>query len=639
MRFSQQHTWAIIVVLFATCICYLPMLNNQFTNYSDDVYILKNPLIQHLSLSNLQYIFTSYFDGHYHPLTLLSLMLTYSIAGDSPFLYQLTNLSLHLLNTTLAYLFLYQLTLSSPTLSTSDNKSQIPHYLLPFIVALLFGLHTLHVESVARITERKDMLFSAFLLLSLWQYTRYVQQQQIPNYVWSLAFFLLSLLSKGQAVALAPTLWLIDSYYNRSFRSKQIWTEKIPFFALALLFGILNLFAQRYTGYVWNNVNMPFYEPFVHASYVLTHYLAKNLLPIQLSVFYPYPNAIGEPIPPTMWLYTGIWLLLALFIYRIKYHKLLFFGIIFYLIHIILMIRLLPIADNIMPDRYNYVPSIGLFIMLSWIVQRFYSTNKIKIIYAFLVIYCLLLGALTFWRTQIWHDGKSVWNDALQQYPHVAQLWQNLGDAYLHQQDLSNGVAALQKAIELDPQNMLAYISLSSAMVANGQTNIAQQYLQKACQIPVQGVNNLANRATIFSLLSQRQQAMRDLQIALQQNPYQAKLYFNLALLHLQQGNYTQAQQYLQHVFQLRPMFIIDALLTQGTLSLKQNDLITAQKNAEKCLQLQPNNAKAAQQLAEIHYKIGNFSLSYHFMQQAKQNGATFVRQLEQAILQKNNRN
>lgn len=639
MHFSRQHTWTIIVTLFATCICYLPMLTNQFTNYSDDVYVLKNPLIQHISLSNFQYLFTSYFDGHYHPLTLFSLMLTYGIAGESPFLYQLTNLSLHLFNTALVYLFSYQLIASAPTRSTPDNKPQIPHYLLPFIAALLFGLHTLHVESVARITERKDMLFSAFLLLSLLQYVRYVQQQQTSNYIYSLVFFLFSLLSKGQAVALAPTLWLIDTHYNRSFRSQPIWTEKIPFLVLALLFGILNLFAQRYTGYVWDNINIPFYEPFVHASYVLTHYLAKNLLPIHLSTFYPYPNAVGEPIPPTMWFYTAIWLLLAVFIYQIKHHKLLFFGIIFYLIHIILMIRLLPIADNIMPDRYNYVPSIGLFLMATWIVQHFYSSSKIKFIYTSLTIYCLLLGILTFQRTKIWHDGKSVWNDALQQYPHVAQLWQNLGDAHLHQQDLPNGTIALQKAIELDPQNMLAYISLSSAMIANGQTSTAQQYLQKACQTPVQGVNNLANRATIFSLLSQHQQAIKDLQTALKQNPYQAKLYFNLAVIYLQQRNYTQAQQYLQYVFQLRPMFIINALITQATLSLQQNDLITAKKNTEKCLQLQPQNANATQQLAEIHYKMGNFSLAYYFMQQAKQNGATFAPQLEQAILQKKNPN
>lgn len=512
----QNEKLIIFGILFLTFLVYIPILNNEFTYFSDDNYILYNSLIKELSFSRIIYIFSSYFDGHYHPLTLLSFSFSYALGKINPFIYLFTNLLLHLINTYLVFKLI---------------KHLIKDIKIVIIVTLLFGIHTLHVESVARITERKDVLYTFFFLLSLIQYLKYYSENKIKYYYLSLLFFLLSLFSKGQAVSLAVSLFLIDYFLGKKIFNLKSLFEKIPFLILALIFGILNIYAQRYTGYFPDTASMPFYEPFVDSCFVLTNYIIKLFVPVNLSALYPYPNQPGMPMPLFMWFFIiPMSALLITLIYFIKKSKIITFGILFYLINILLMARIIPVAENIMPDRYNYVASIGFFIIIGVIYKNIHDKFLIyrkKLIY-FSAIYISLLSILTFSRCNVWNSGLSVWQDASEKYPQSSIIWKNIGDNYVRKNDFPNAIQAFNNAVKFDSANLLAYFARSELKRSIGDFKGANIDYRTAASMASGNSDSYANRANAKLFLNDFSGAEADYLKAIELNPFNIKLYLNL---------------------------------------------------------------------------------------------------------------
>ena len=219
--FALPAFWMAVIAV-ATFVAYLPALRGNFTNWDDMIYVGANPYIQSLSAKNLAAIFSENYMGNYHPLAMLSLSIDYQINKFDPFVFHLTNLLIHIINSLLVLVVIKRLT----------GKIQIA-----VIAALLFGVHSLHVESVAWISERKDVLYTAFYLLSLYSYIRYVPKKEYKWFGLSLLFFLLSCLSKGQAVSLAVTLFLVDIFMNRKWTDiKTGGSKKITTYRLYLYF-------------------------------------------------------------------------------------------------------------------------------------------------------------------------------------------------------------------------------------------------------------------------------------------------------------------------------------------------------------------------------------------------------------------
>jgi protein O-mannosyl-transferase len=252
---------------------YFISLFNGFTNWDDQGYVTGNELIKSLSFDNIKKIFVTPVMGNYHPLTMLSYAVEYSIAGLSPFIYHLTNLLLHVLNTWLVY---------RVTRGLSAN------IVISFVTAVLFGIHPMHVESVAWISERKDVLYACFFLSSLIFYIRYVKGGGRKMLFLSLFLFLLSLLSKGQAVSLTIVLFGVDFWLKRQW-SLSLITEKIPFLLLSLAFGIAAIYVQHSFGYMQVIKLFSFTDRLFFACYALVLYLYKLILPVRLSCFYPFP--------------------------------------------------------------------------------------------------------------------------------------------------------------------------------------------------------------------------------------------------------------------------------------------------------------------------------------------------------------
>jgi len=216
------YPW-LIPVLAVTALSLFPMLNNGFTNWDDDIYVTQNPLLKN---ADWQAIFTQASASNYHPLTIASLVFNYAISDADPFSYHLINWLLHILNTALVFLFIYKI---------SGKKIYVAS-----LVTIIFGVHPMHVESVAWVSERKDVLYALFFLLALLQYWSFLEKGKRLNFIFCFLFFILSLLSKPAAIILPLVLLLLDHWYGRTFNWKII-AEKIPFFLLSLIFGFIQL--------------------------------------------------------------------------------------------------------------------------------------------------------------------------------------------------------------------------------------------------------------------------------------------------------------------------------------------------------------------------------------------------------------
>ncbi|MEE4286377.1 MAG: hypothetical protein V2I31_09520, partial [Mariniphaga sp.] len=261
---SKKWLWAGLFIAAFTFLLFSPSLKYDFVNWDDDINIYENDNVVRFDVNG---IFTHHVIGNYNPLTTLTFALEYQMAGENPFLYHLNNLILHVLCTLLVLLLMRKLGLS---------------FLVSLLVALLFGIHPMRVESVVWITERKDVLFGAFFLLSLIFYIDYLEKKKSLFFVLSLGVFVLSLLSKIQAVALAPTLLLIDYWYNRK-PDRSLILEKIPFFLLALATGLAGIWFLRQQGSLDTGTSFPLVQRLFIGSYSFMVYIIKSLVPWEMS--------------------------------------------------------------------------------------------------------------------------------------------------------------------------------------------------------------------------------------------------------------------------------------------------------------------------------------------------------------------
>jgi hypothetical protein len=280
---SGKAFYLAAAAVIITYICFSNALKNDFTNWDDPGYVIDNALVKSLSFDNLKAIFSTYVMGNYHPVAILSLAIDFYFHQLDPHGFHATSVILHLINVLLVFLFVQKL----------SNR-----LIAAFIAAVLFGIHPMHVESVSWVAERKDLLYVLFYMASIIAYTLFIKKEKNKTvyYAASIALFILSLLSKGQAVTLPVILLLIDYYSSRTF-DKKVFLEKIPFFAISIVMGVVAVLAQKESGAIADMPNHAWYDRIFFASYSFINYIWKMILPLNLSAYYPYPVKQGNFYP------------------------------------------------------------------------------------------------------------------------------------------------------------------------------------------------------------------------------------------------------------------------------------------------------------------------------------------------------
>jgi tetratricopeptide (TPR) repeat protein len=309
---------------------------------------------------------------------------------------------LHLANTLLVFWFAWLL---------SDKKRWVALF-----TALLFGIHPMHVESVAWISERKDVLYTLFFLLSLIAYWKYLQTNRSTGYWACFLLFVCSLLSKPAAIVLPLVLLLLDYWKERPF-TRRLVLEKTPFFLVSGLFAVITLKLQSVTAMTSLDL-YPFWVRLFFASYAIMVYLTRFFVPYPLSAFHPFP------IPAHLgWMiYLSPIFLLALIsaIWHFRKNRLVVFGLLFFLINILLVLQLVPIGFTIVSERYTYVPYIGLAFLVTMIVTKNVNAKRFIPAAAGAVVVFSAFGFMSFKRTQVWKDSDSLWTDVINRYPNAS---------------------------------------------------------------------------------------------------------------------------------------------------------------------------------------------------------------------------
>lgn len=554
------------IVLCIGFLAHIPMLWNGFTYYSDDVYVLDNPLVHTISIDSVKAIFSTYFDGHYHPLTLLSLAFTYLLCGDHAIGYQLTNLAFHLASCYLVYRTFKELKL---------NETVV------LIAALVFAIHPLTTESVSRITERKDTQYVLLLLLALYNYARFYNTSRINYYYISLLCFVLSILSKGQAFVFPFMLYLIEWFLSRSKPKPFHHLYILPLFAVSGMFACLNYRAQLVTGYLSETEHITLMQVITYPAYIISHYALKLFLPVHLSAQYPAPAMDGA-----MWLYPVVLIvLLALLVwlYR-KKHWLPLFGCLLYIVSVFPMLRLVPVSENFMPDRYNYLGLAGLGLVAGDLFHRLLQAGQKAYLKSILMLWLLALALLCFNRTMVWKSGLSVWSDAYQKYPQDPYATSNYGNNLARSggAKAQEGLALMKKGVAQNPDLLLHRINYAKMLNAMGQKQAYLDEIKKVMSYPATSADNMGNKGAILLAFGRPAEALAEYNRAIAQKPVYAKNRVNRAGYYFNQFEFDKALHELDTLESLHSNYIEIALLMSADIYLAQGNAMGAREALEQ---------------------------------------------------------
>lgn len=544
--FNKPIVWLVAIIIL-TYIAFSPSLKDGFTNWDDNVYVAENPLINSVSAVNIKKIFSteSIVSNNYHPLTILSLAIDYKLSAYNPKTFHFTNLLFHLFNTALVFWFIYLL---------SERKVMVAG-----IVAFFFGVHPLHVESVTWISERKDVLYTFFFMASLIVYYKYIQEnakQKWLLYVTILLMFVLSVLSKAMAVVLPLVFLLVDYYTKRKF-NKLVWFEKVPFLALAVVFGLLATKVQQ--GAIANIETFTLFQRFAFASYGFVMYICKLFVPVNLSCFYPYPNLINDHLPIQFYILPFVALLIMVGVfYSLRKTKIIGFGVLFYSITIVLVLQFISVGQVIMADRYAYVPYIGLVFPIAmgfdWLQSQ--TSEKFKL-YKMLASIAVLIAAiaslyLTYERTNVWKNSDTLWTDAISKYP-VSEPFRNRGSYLVNKVAYDKGekkVAdneydrALEDfniSIKMNSKNAKVFINRANIYGLKQQFDKALQDYSSAIALDNKDAQTFFNRGITYSIMKRFDEAEKDYSTALLLQPSLTVAKENRAYVNADNGKFDKA--------------------------------------------------------------------------------------------------
>lgn len=545
-----KYTITILLIL-TTLGIYWHVSTHDFINYDDPQYVYNNPHIQKgLTVTNILWAFTSTYNSNWHPVTWLSHMLDVDLFGMHPGGHHLTNLFFHIVNTILLF-FLFEK-------MTGDIWPSAG-------LAALFAFHPLHVESVAWVSERKDLLCMFWALLSLYGYVRYVEKSIMRRYLTSLLLFSLSLMSKPMAVTLPGVMFLIDIWPLKRYSSQSIGKinnkdeclcrittslilEKIPFFILSVGSGILTIWSQKQGGSVTVLTDFPIHDRLSNALVSYVAYLWKMIWPLNLSVFYPMNFSISFGRATLSCLILGV--ITAIACRQWKQRPYLLIGWLWYLGTLLPVIGLVQVGLQSMADRYTYMPLVGIFLIIAWSVKEIIvSYNWGKIIFVPLsAIVMVVLAVIASYQNRLWSNSitlfqhaltatsgnfvahanlgfalckinrdEAAWHykQALQIEPHFKPAWFNLATSLMEQDQIGESISMFEKGLKFYPLYAHGHNNLGMALLRNGEIEKAISHFKKAVQLDPDDIDGRINLKKAEEIYQSIQQAEEELKNAL----------------------------------------------------------------------------------------------------------------------------
>jgi tetratricopeptide (TPR) repeat protein len=595
-----HRRWTIIACLFlvvATLATYGDLRTHQFINYDDNAYITDNPPVQAgLTLKGLSWAFTTLHATNWHPLTWLSHMLDCQLFGLNPGAHHLTNLVFHIANSLLLFLWLLYLT---RTLGCS------------FLVAALFALHPLHVESVAWVAERKDVLSTFFWLLTMWAYAWYAERPGLGRYLLILVCFGLGLMAKPMLVTLPFVLLLLDYWPLGRLSLKGpgaaatfpkpaagvalqrlVW-EKSPLLVMSALSSVVTFYAQKEGGAILTLHALPIPNRLANAMVAYVSYLGKMFWPAPLAVLYPL-QAHNLHIWQALAAGLALAVLTIWALRQARRHPYLPVGWLWYLGTLLPVIGLVQVGGQAMADRYTYLPLIGLFIMVAYgmadLGARWRAARFLLPVGAGVVLSALM--ACTWVQVSYWRDSISLYEHTLKVAGRNPVIHYNLGLALAAQGKLDQAVAHYAEALRLKPDYAKAHNNLGIALAAQGKLDQAMVHYAEALRLKLDPAAVHHNLGLALAQQGKLDQAVAHYAEALRLKPDLAEAHKNLGVVLAAQGKSDQAAAHYAEALRLKPDYA-EAHNNLGQALAAQGKWDQAVAHYAEALRLRPDYAEA----------------------------------------------
>jgi tetratricopeptide (TPR) repeat protein len=603
-----------LFLIVVTAAAFAPVTDNDFVNYDDPIYVTNNPRVREgLNAASLRWAWTTTSFANWHPLTWMSLELDAQLYGLNPRGYHLTNLLLHLASTVLLFCAMLRLT-----------GARWPSAL----VAALFAAHPLHVEPVAWVAERKEVLSTVFGMLTLLAYSSYVKRLCVCSYLFVASALTLGLLAKPMLVTMPFVLLLLDFWPLRrlsfgrspaipqtspsrlaggphSCNNRRVLLEKLPLLALAASSCVITLIAQKKGGAISSLSGLPFWARCANALVGYVRYLVSTFWPTGLVPFYPHP---GEGIP--LWqpvlaalLLTGITLLV---IRLARQHPYLPTGWFWYLGTLVPVIGLVQVGSQAGADRYTYIPLIGIFIMLSWGLEDAAARRRIQAaafaLGGFALGACLLF---THFQARRWHDSITLWHYTLKVNPQNAVAKLNLGTALEEQGQLEEAERLYEEALRLDPRTDLAHLNLGRLLANRGSLDEATEHFGAALRLQPDNVLAHARFGAALALHGKIPEAIQHFQEAVRLDPDYGPGHMSLGSLLGRLNQLPEAIYHSQEALRINPRDV-QAHVNLGVTLETTGQLPEAIEHFRAALRLDPDNANAHNNLGAILDRQGD---------------------------------
>jgi protein O-mannosyl-transferase len=584
-----------IVIIAATWMAFRSATDNQFVNWDDQTYVSENPLFTPVTAASSERIWDVVISNNYHPLTMWSLLKNVQSNGLKAGPIISLNIWLHVACSLLVFWFFGWL-----------SRGQ---WWAAGFTGLLFAIHPMHVESVVWVSERKDVLYVFFGMLSLLAYLAYLRKDY--NLGWlglALGLFALSCLSKAMAVVLPVLMLLVDYWEGRKMQNMRVFIEKTPFFALSLLFGLIAMDVQKggnFHGWfdnieIRNAITASAFglgDKFKFAGYGLLQYVVRFFAPFGLSTYHPYPMGTAANAAPywagALFLLSYVGTLAWSFF---KGKKTLAFGLAWGLVSVALVLQFISVGAVIMAERYTYLPYAGMAFALIYGLF-FWGKERLKWpIVGILAVFSLFCTWRTIQQVEVWQDSIALWSRVIEIYPDDAAAYTKRGTSWgKERNDLEKAKADFERAIQLNPNEQYGYEGLGIIAGFQGDHNKALEMFSKCIELAPNYHNFHFNRAVAYVQNKQPDKAVPDCEKAIALNSGNYTRYVPVladALFLSNQGNKALAvcNEAIAKGVQAASIYLVRA-----QVHLNQNNREAAKADVQKALQLEPNNALAKQ--------------------------------------------
>lgn len=626
---------AIILLAILVIITFWKSFNNDFVDWDDYGYVINNNLVRNTQATSLKDIFRQPVASNYHPLTILSLRINNNTCpscseGISAAPFIKWNVIIHILNTILIFLFIYLI----------NNKN----ITIAFIVAALFGVHPMHVESVVWISERKDVLYSFFFLSGLISYLKYLNsdrngESKTNKNIWlvlTFVLFVLSCLSKAVAVVFPVVLILISFWQYQSSGDKLIIDSikkafsfkrllpLIPFFIVSVVFGLVAVQIQKGENILGifdfkNNSlseistlgNFSFLQRIQFACYGFIEYIIKFFIPINLSALYPFPSFQefkDGTFSIIFWLaMAGVGLILFLVIVSLRKTKLFAFSLGFYLVTILLVLQFIPIGMALMADRYTYLPYIGLSMIPATFIAKSLKVRKI-ILMSVCGCFILMLMIMSVKQVRVWNNSETLWSNVIDKYPDKEYPRRARGKFYSKKSSQVKNETEKKMledkafndfmvAIKTGTKSADVYEGTGIILESRGDMGNAMLFLNKAILLNPKKGSAYYNRAMVYDILNQKEEAIKNYGIALNYDTKLAlKIISNRSELFLETGRFKEAKNDLDYLISLDSKNFI-YYCNRAYSKLQLNDISGAIDDYRSALKIKPDDKQTRERL------------------------------------------